>query len=980
MARIQEMKHKYWLMLLLSIVFVSLFGTVVYSLGDPEYLGYVVDDETGEPVPDAKVTVYYRRFYSRYSSRWYSISGTVTDHEGRFQLDMAQDRGYLIFVSHETDGEYDYVPYGVYHNPNGEPKEDTIRLWRSATVRLEGQDFFIETSAIPEVTIRVLEPNEKDQIDYGGFNLYYGSGISTVSTYLNKPSGETYVPAGQDFVIRVTAYVEKGNDKLTETILIDDYVEGGLSQGELMSVDLRDRILPQSFDKIYNKTTGLTNLILDKEEQGFFLAVERQKLGRAESLTLAAQSRMDSGGFDEAFTSLREAYIILTDLENSVTSMLGDAEKSVFILIVFIALTSQVVATLLHENALKKTAISVFVFIVLLAVLYSLHPGAQVTEPFDIMRMGVYSLVFVSLTGVIVPKILQKGSKTTNASIQHMVIPILSISKRSLRRRKIRFLLTLTSVILLVASFISLTSFTSGFGLSLEKTGAPIDKDGVMIRTPDPPPILGTAPSSGGIGVSGPLPLDFGLIKWFSEADEVNEVIPRYENQPQREYREGYRPVGYINRTTVFGILAINPGHEAEVNQLDSAVAEGEYMGDGIGEAMISREMAEKLGVSLGDTFAMKAHERTHELTVVALLDDEKLEELTDLDGDTILPRKIIERERIEADGPDFIIEAIAPCSPDEVVITNLGTSVNMTWLMLNRLNLVLSQDIDAVEYARMTALNRGFRVWASTDAGVYLAQLTGYFGGKGLPIIIPWVIVVLNVIVTMMNAYFERRKEVMIFSSIGMNPRHISAVFLAEAAVTGILGGCLGYLVGLGAYKFIYLVTPSLQVKQKVSAVWSLGAIGISLAAVLIGGLVALRNSVSITPSLIRRWRIATSGDREKETMIKLPIHTFPEELDEYTNFIEDKLREGMKGWEMMVRMLKKTVDDDSLVFSFIYKSTNGGISSLYTKNRVVIESAADGTYSTTLFIDGDNESVKKSGGFMRRVCLDWSMKREGQ
>jgi len=978
MACLLGIKHNYWLLLMLSIILITQFGASAYVLGDPEYVGYVVDDESGEPIPDAKVTVYYRRFYRRYSSRWYSASGTTTNDDGMFQLELTQDRGYLIFVSHEAEGETDYVPYGVSHTPTGEPKKETIRLWRSATVSLEGQDFFIETSDIPEVTIRVLEPNGQDQIGYGNFNLHYGSGSSTISTYLNKPSGEIYVPAGQDFMIKVTAYVEKGSDKLTETILIDDYVEGGLSQDEVMSVDLRDRILPQSFDKINNKTTSLTDLMLDKEEQGFFLAVERQKLGRAETLTSAAQSRMDSGGFDEAFTSLREAYVILTDLENSVTSMLGDAERSVFILIVFIALTSQVVATLVQDATVKKIAIGGVVFVILLAVLYGLHPGAQITEPFDIMWMGAYSLVFVTLAGVIIPVILQRGHETTNASIQHMVVPILSISKRSLRRRKLRFLLTLTSVILLVASFISLTSFTSGFGLSLEKVGAPIDKDGIMIRTPDPPPIIGTAPSSGGIGVSGPLPLDFELIRWFSEANEVNEVIPRYENQPKREYREGYSPVGYINKTTVFGILAINPEHEAEVNLLDSAVAEGEYMGDGIGEAMVSLGMGERLGVSLGDTFAFRAHDRAHELTVVALLDDEILEELTDLDGDTILPRKIIEKERVEADGPDFIIEAIAPCSPDEVVITNLGTSVNMTWLMRTRLNLVLKPEVDAVEYARTTALNRGFRVWASTEAGVHLAQLTEYFAGKGLPIVIPWVIVVLNVIVTMMNAYYERRQEIMIFSSIGMNPRHISAIFLAEAAVTGILGGCLGYLLGLGAYKFIYLVTPALQVKQKVSAVWSLGAIGISLAAVLIGGLVALRNSVSITPSLMRRWKLVDKDDSQVETIVELPVHTFPEELDGYTAFIEERLRNEMNGREMMVGMLKITVEDRSLVFSFIYKSTYGGISSLYTRNRVVIEPEDDGVYSTTLFTEGNTESIKKSGGFMRRVCLDWSMKRE--
>jgi hypothetical protein len=265
--------------------------------------------------------------------------------------------------------------------------------------------------------------------------------------------------------------VEKEGTQYTETVFIDDYADSGLSEGEAVTVDLRDRILPQSFDTIYNKTAVLTGLILDKEGQGFFLAVERQKLGRAESLTSAAQSRMESGGSDEAFTSLREAYVILADLESSVNSMLGDAERSVFILIVFIALTSQVVATLLQDDPLKKTVISAVVFVILLAALYSLHPGTQITEPLDIIRMGAYSLVFVSIAGVAVPMILQRGPETTDASIQHMVIPILSISKRSLRRRRLRFLLTLTSVLLLVASFISLTSFTSGFGLSMEKTG-----------------------------------------------------------------------------------------------------------------------------------------------------------------------------------------------------------------------------------------------------------------------------------------------------------------------------------------------------------------------------------------------------------------------------------------------------------------------------------------------------------------------------
>ena len=131
------------------------------------------------------------------------------------------------------------------------------------------------------------------------------------------------------------------------------------------------------------------------------------------------------------------------------------------------------------------------------------------------------------------------------------------------------------------------------------------------------------------------------------------------------------------------------------------------------------------------------------------------------------------------------------------------------------------------------------------------------------------------------------------------------------------------------------------------------------------------MRSSVSITPSLVRRWKIETQGDGQSETKIELPIHAFEEELDEYTDFIEEKLKKGMKGWEMVVRLLKKTTEDGSSVFAFIYHSTNPMIAGLYTQNRVVIEQTEVGTYSTTLYTSGDDDSVKKSGEFLRRVCL---------
>jgi len=148
------------------------------------------------------------------------------------------------------------------------------------------------------------------------------------------------------------------------------------------------------------------------------------------------------------------------------------------------------------------------------------------------------------------------------------------------------------------------------------------------------------------------------------------------------------------------------------------------------------------------------------------------------------------------------------------------------------------------------------------------------------LPVAVPWVIVVLNVVIAMVSSYYERRRELVIYSTIGMNPRHLTGVLLAEAAIIGVTGGCLGYLLGIGWYKIIFTLTPALQVKQKVSAFWSLAAIGFSLAAALVGGFSAFFNSTAITPSFRRRWKVTSKRDETRNVYeTPLPIRITEDE-----------------------------------------------------------------------------------------------------
>jgi len=971
--------HKIALALLLIII-ITQVAIPEASAESSSLTGVILDEATGEPIPDAKLKV-LSRGYSRYwYRRWSSYGSTTSDDQGRYSLRLDTDKNYLILVSHlNQDGEYDYIPQGIAHNPTAEQEEKNIELWKASIIRFDGLAYFIETTAIPETTFRVIKTNSTEIIKYGSLNLIYGPGSGSISSHLSLATNKIYVPSGRNFQIETQSFVQLSGENVHETLTIDDYKEATLAPGEIVEIDLRSYVLPQGIKKLQNETETIEQLIMGKEEEGFFFSVERQQLSKIKQTTNAAISLIEQDHYSEAFTKSREAYILISDLNNGLRNMLLDASRSMYILLGFIALTSSIIAYLLFENNRQKITVSLGLFTILFVALYLLHPGSQVASNIELVKISATSLITVNVFALILPRLLNRSSSGRDVSLLNMTIPIFSIAKRSLRRRKLRFALTLTSVLLLVASFISLTSFTSGYGLSFSKTTGTVLKEGVMIRTPDPPPEKAAAPFCGGTGAAGPLPLDESMIQWYNQQEGIAYVVPRYENYAQRQYRESNTPIARIDRTPIFGIVGIDPEKEAEVNHLDSAVIEGRYLSLETNEALISTGLADKIGKSVGDTFSMTAQEKIHDLTIVGLLNEDLLTELTDIDGKSILPSKIIEWERFEMDGPDFVVEALAPCSPNEVVWVNLETGENISAIWLLRIKLLLEEEVDLMEFARSTALNRGYRAWASTLTGVYLAELTGYFEGKGLPIVIPWVIVVLNVVVTMMNAYYERRHEVMIYSSIGMNPRHVSSIFLAEATVIGIIGGCLGYLFGLGAYKLIYILTPALQVKQKVSAFWSIAAIGISMMAVLVGGLSALRNSTSITPSLRRRWTIDKKQEYSSETRIVIPLQVYEEEIHEYIEFIKEKLEKAKKGRNMIVKMPKITqIDEKHWEYWYIYSSAYTQISALYSRNRLNVEKIEEKTYTTTLYTIGDSESVKQAGSFIRQIGLEWSLQRE--
>ena len=68
-------------------------------------------------------------------------------------------------------------------------------------------------------------------------------------------------------------------------------------------------------------------------------------------------------------------------------------------------------------------------------------------------------------------------------------------------------------------------------------------------------------------------------------------------------------------------------------------------------------------------------------------------------------------------------------------------------------------------------------------------------YSGMG-NIMIPLIISALIVLNTMITSVYERKKEIAVYTSIGMAPTHVSFLFIAEAIAFAVISVVVGYLI----------------------------------------------------------------------------------------------------------------------------------------------------------------------------------------
>jgi hypothetical protein len=142
-------------------------------------------------------------------------------------------------------------------------------------------------------------------------------------------------------------------------------------------------------------------------------------------------------------------------------------------------------------------------------------------------------------------------------------------------------------------------------------------------------------------------------------------------------------------------------------------------------------------------------------------------------------------------------------------------------------------------------------------DKSVRAMSATGQIGvGWSGGLIVPVVIASLIVLNTMLGSVYERQREISTYSSVGLAPSHVAALFLAESSVFAVVGAFTGYLLGQGVAKMLMssgiLGGININYSSTAAVLTSVIVMGVVLLSAVYPSRVAARLAV---PDVTRRW-----------------------------------------------------------------------------------------------------------------------------
>ncbi len=556
--------------------------------------------------------------------------------------------------------------------------------------------------------------------------------------------------------------------------------------------------------------TLLEPRILNLESHGIF----DEKINVLKNRGLQALAEAKQGFENYQYSVAREAAAESLALASRVYVQVEKTQKDVlfgvlFYIALFVPFAFCMERFLFNFTTIYKRIAGFSVILaVLITVIYNVHPAFELTYSPMVVVLAFFIIGLSLMVTLIIffrfeeemALIQQRSSHKRPGEISKWkaFTAAFFLGVSNLRRRRIRTILTCSTLIILTFTIMSFTTVKSNRSQTRLLFQPETPYQGLLLKK----------------------------LNWQSMPRQATDILvnsmQELSHPAPRIWLEAATPTQPITAPLakadkefeLKGLVGLGPD-EAYVTGLDKAIlSTGRWFGEEDRQAIILEdETARLLGVNGDGNDTVELWGAT--FRVIGTFSADRMENAIDLDGEPLTP--VIFQEEVSTDITEAEQEAIE--SGDDIrsfqsryrhiSASQIGIIPASTLLAAGgSLKNIAVRPEEAEELHDIAShLTDRFSlvIFSGEKDGVWLYNISDTLNYSGVPnIIIPLLISTLIVLNTMISSVYERKNEIGVYTSVGLAPSHVSFLFIAEAMALAVISVVLGYVIAQVSSAFL--------------------------------------------------------------------------------------------------------------------------------------------------------------------------------
>ncbi len=455
-----------------------------------------------------------------------------------------------------------------------------------------------------------------------------------------------------------------------------------------------------------------------------------------------------------------------------------------------------------YTNIYKRIVAFSAILMALIVVVYNVHPAFQLAYSPTVVILAFFIIGLSFMVSLIIffrfedeMTRLQQSAKrgaSGETSKWKAFAAAFFLGVSNLKRRRIRTFLTCTTLIILTFTIMSFTTVKSSRLHARLQYRPESPYKGFLLKSVNwqslPPEALGIVENS---------------------FKDKGFAVPRVWLETEDKTRSARIPVAYEGKSyEAQGLVGLS--HlEPEATGLDEILTGGRWLSANEPfSALIPARMAETLGIDPANPDEVEIRIWGKPYKVAGVFSGEKLQKRTDLDGEPLTPVTFpressaaelteVEMDAIESGEDVLAFQSLYTHIPGDLTVIIPHDTLMASGGSLKAVS-IRARSGEDVESTAMHLVDRfGLSLFSGESDGTYLYNASDSLSYSGVPnILIPMIISVFIVLNTMIGSVYERKREIGIYTSVGLAPSHVSFLFVAESLAFAVLSVVLGYLL----------------------------------------------------------------------------------------------------------------------------------------------------------------------------------------